>query len=118
MIEKYNFGVIQINGEIYDYDVEVRWTGEVLKWWRKEGHKIDRDDVKRAIQENPEIIVVGTGAYGMCEMTENCKEFIKKMGIKLIIDTTEEAVKTFNIILERTKREKETRVIGLFHLTC
>lgn len=119
MIEKYSFGLIKINGKEYNFDVEVRWNGEVLKWWRKEGHKIDIEDVKRAIEQNPEIIILGTGAYGMCEVTQECKDFIEEKGIKLIIDNTEEAVKSFNIILEKLKKEIEkTKAIGLFHLTC
>lgn len=114
-IDEYHFGSITIDGKTYDYDVEVRWTGEVLKWWRKEGHVLDLEDVKRAVEENPETIILGTGAYGLCEVTENCQNFIKEKGIKLIIDKTEEAVKTFNAILEEKKQNK---VIGLFHLTC
>lgn len=120
MIEEYHFGSIIINGKIYNFDIEVRWTGEVLKWWRKEGHIIDLEDVKRAIEQNPDTIVLGKGAYGACEVTKECKNFIEGKGIKLIIDKTEEAVKTFNIILEESKEEegRQNKVIGLFHLTC
>ncbi|GAH97601.1 unnamed protein product, partial [marine sediment metagenome] len=53
-IEEYKFGSITINGKTYEYDVEVRWTGEVLKWWRGESHVVDVEDVKRAIEQNPE----------------------------------------------------------------
>lgn len=120
MIEEYRFGSITIKGKTYDFDVEVRWTSEVLKWWRKEGHKIDVEDVKRAVEQNPETIILGTGAYGVCQVTEDCKKFIEERGIKLIIDKTEEAIKTFNIILGESKEEerKQNKVIGLFHLTC
>jgi hypothetical protein len=120
MIEEYKFGSITINGKTYNYDVEVRWTGEVLKWWRKEGHVFDIDDVKRAVEQNPETIILGTGAYGVCEATSKCQEYIRERGIELIIDKTEEAVKTFNIILEESEEEegKQKKVIGLFHLTC
>ena len=46
--------------------------------------------------------------------------FIKEKGIGLIIDKTEQAVKTFNIICEKSKEEegRQEKVIGLFHLTC
>lgn len=120
MIEEYHFGSITINGKNYDHDVEVRWNGEVLEWWRKEGHVFDLEDVKRAVEQNPETIILGTGAYGICQVTKECQDFIKEKGIKLIIDNTEEAVKTFNIILKSSKGEegKQEKVIGLFHLTC
>lgn len=113
MIEDYQFGSIKINGKEYNFDVEVRWDGEILKWWRKEGHKIDVEDVKRAVERGPEIIVLGTGAYGICEITKECEKFVKENNIQLIFQETGEAVKTFNSLLKENRK-----VIGLFHLTC
>ena len=120
MIEEYKFGSIIIDGKTYDYDVEVRWTGEVLKWWRGESHVIDVEDVKRAVEQNPETIIIGTGESGVARVTEEAQKEIKSRGIELIIDLTEEATKTFNIIKEESKEEegKQRKVIGLFHLTC
>lgn len=113
MIEEYRFGSITIEGKTYDYDVEVRWTGEVLKWWREESHVIDAGDIKRAVEENPEVIVIGTGESGMAEVLEKTKQDILSKGIGLIIEKTGQAVKSFN-----EEKKKERKVIGLFHLTC
>jgi len=120
MIDEYHFGSITIDGKTYTEDVEVRWAGEVLEWWRGESHVIEVEDVKRAVKENPEIIIIGTGESGVAKVTENAQNFIKEKGIELIIDRTEEATKTFNIIREESKEEEgeQRKVIGLFHLTC
>ena len=120
MIEEYKFGSITIDGKTYDYDVEFRWTGEVLKWWRKKGHVVDIGDVKRAIDQNPDTIIIGTGESGVVKVTEATKEEIKSKGIKLIIDLTEQATKTFNVVNEESEEEEgeQDKVIGLFHLTC
>jgi len=120
MIGEYHFGSITIDGKTYEYDVEVRWTGEVLEWWRGESHVIDIDDVKRAIDQNPELIIIGTGESGLAKVTERTKEEILSKGIGLIVDKTEEAVKTFNIQKEESTEEEgvQKKVIGLFHLTC
>lgn len=120
MVEKYKFGSITINGKTYNHDVEVRWSGEVLKWWRKESHIIAPEDVKRAISESPDVIIIGTGESGMAEVTEKTKKEIESKGINLIVDKTEEATKTFNIISEESREEEgeQRKVIGLFHLTC
>jgi len=120
MIEEYHFGAITIDGKIYNHDVEVRWTDEVLKWWREESHFIDIEDVKRAVGESPDIIIIGTGESGVAKVSEEAQKFIKEKGIELIIDQTAEAVKTFNIIKEESKEEegKQRKIIGLFHLTC
>jgi len=120
MIEEYHFGSITIDGKTYNHDVEVLWTGEVLKWWRKESHIIDVEDIKRAVDQNPDTIILGTGAYGVAKVTAKTQRFITEKGIKLIIDKTEEATKTFNIICQESKEEtgEQNKVIGLFHLTC
>jgi hypothetical protein len=113
MIENYQFGKIKINGEVFDYDVEVRWNKEVLKWRRGESHIIDIEDVKRAVEQNPEKIVIGTGESGIAKATEEAQGFIKEKGVDLVIETTGKAVEVFN---EEAKKAK--RIIGLFHLTC
>lgn len=120
MIEEYHFGSITIDEKTYNHDVEVGWTDEVLAWQRKESHIIDVADVKRAIEQNPEVIVIGTGEQGVAEVTEEAKKTILSRGIKLIIDRTEQAAKTFNIRKEESEEEEgeQERVIGLFHLTC
>ena len=120
MIGEYHFGSITIDGKSYEHDVEIRWNGEVLGWWRKEGHVIDIDDLKRAVEQNPEVIIIGTGHSGMAKITNEAQNFIKGKGIELIIDITEEATKTFNIICQESEEEEgeQRRVIGLFHLIC
>ena len=130
MIEEYRFGSITIDGKNYSDDVEVRWTpkgkptgqaGEVLEWWRKESHLFDLEDIQRALEQKPEILVFGTGAYGVAKLSNRAKKEIERKGIQLIIDKTGEAVKIFNTIIKKEskqEKEKQKRVIGLFHLTC
>jgi hypothetical protein len=120
MIEEYRFGFIRINGKNYDHDVEVRWTEEVLLWVFQERHKIDVREVKRAIDQKPDTIVIGTGESDLAKATPEAQEEIKNNGIKLIIDKTEDAVRTFNVLKEESEEEegKQEKVIGLFHLTC
>ncbi|MCD5396282.1 MAG: MTH938/NDUFAF3 family protein [Candidatus Pacebacteria bacterium] len=120
MIEEYKFGQITIGGKKYNFDAEVRWTGEVLQWQRKESHIIDFEDVARTVSQRPDTIIIGTGAYGVARVTPRAEKLIKDQGIELIIDKTEEAIKTFNIQLQESKEEegRKKKIIGLFHLTC
>jgi hypothetical protein len=120
VIEEYNFGFIKIDGKDFNYDVEVRWTNEIFPLVFKERHKFGPEEVKRAIGQKPDTIVIGTGESGLAEVTEEAQEEIKNNGIKLIIDKTEEAIKTFNVLKEDSKEEEgeQEKVIGLFHLTC
>lgn len=114
MIDEYHFGTITINKENYNHDVELNNKGKVLSWWRNESHVIDIDAVTRATEQNPNIIIIGTGESGIAKVKEETKEFIEKKGIKLIIEKTKKAVYIFN---EQAKNENQ-KTIGLFHLTC
>ncbi len=118
MIKDYHFGSIVIDDRIYTHDLEVRWTGEILKWRRGESHLIDVVDIKRAVGENPEIIIIGTGEAGVAQVSNEAQNSIKEKGIKLIIDLTGPAIKKFNSMKGRTEKGTQKKVIGLFHLTC
>jgi len=120
MIEEYRFGQIVINGEKYTDDIEVRWTDEILAWKFRERHLIDIEEVKRAVGQNPETIIIGTGESGLAKVTNEAQKFIRESGVELIIDRTGEAIKTFNVIKEDSLEEEgeQRKVIGLFHLTC
>jgi len=115
MIDNYYFGTITIDGEKYNKDVEVRWTGEVLGWRREQGHVFALIDLERALEQKPEVLILGTGAYGVAQVSKEVKQAMKKQDIKLIIDKTGEAIRVFNEII---KQNNDKRVIGLFHLTC
>ena len=118
MIDSYQFGEITINGETYDNDVEVRWNGEVLEWWRDEGHVFAVEDLKRAFQQSPDAIVLGTGANGRAEVPKETKTFLNEKDIKLVIDKTPAAVKSFELLAEQGNKKAPKKVVGLFHLTC
>lgn len=119
MIDNYKFGLITINEKQYNHDVEVRLAGKVLDWWRKESHIIDLEDIQRALEQKPDLIIIGTGAYGVAKVTEKAKKAITEQGVELIIEKTGQAVKIFNELKEKAEKEKTSqKIIGLFHLTC
>ena len=111
-INHYQFGSITIEGEVYPFDVEVRPL-EILRWQRKASHIIDAEDVKRAVEQNPELIIIGNGESGVAQVTEDAKKEIEAKKIPFVIKETAEAVEIFN-----QETEKGKKVIGLFHLTC
>ncbi len=113
MIQEYHFGEIKINDKIYHYDICLNWKGEVLKWQRKESHWVDLKDLEIALKNQPEIIIIGTGAYGIAKVSDKVKEKLESLKIEFVIVPTKEAIKVFE---EKIKTQK--KVVGLFHLTC
>ena len=113
MIENYSFGQLTINGEKYNKDVKICANEIVHPWWRKEGHIVEKEDIKDILQVNPEILVLGKGNPGMMKASKDLKEFLQNKGILLLEEPSAQAVDSFNQYLEQGKK-----VCAGFHLTC
>jgi len=113
MIDNYQFGKITINGQTYDHDIYIDLLGKIKPWQQKESHLIDENEIKEVLIEKPEILIIGTGAYGIAKVSEEAKNLIQKNGIKLIILPTPEAIKKYNQLKENKKL-----VATYLHLTC
>ena len=111
-IEHYRFGAITVDGQRHTRDLIILPERIVAGWWRKEGHALHPDDLTAVFEAAPEVLVVGTGAYGMMRVTEETRRALETSGIRLIAAPTAEAVKTYNELRE------ETRVAAALHLTC
>ncbi len=85
----------------------------VENWWRKDGHRVYPEDVTDILDENPEVLVVGTGYAGFMEVPGFLRSLLERKNIHLIAEKTPEAVKTFNHL-----RSQGKRVAAAFHLTC
>ena len=112
-IKSYSFGRIEINDKVYRNDVIVYPDRVKSNWWRIEGHKLHIEDLKEILEFKPEIIVVGTGAYGFMKVLDETKRELESRGIKLIIEKTSDACISFNKLLSQGKR-----VVAALHLTC
>lgn len=113
MIEFYNFGTVVINGKCYTDDVIVFLDRVKDKWWRKEGHRLAVEDLQEVLEVKPQIVVVGTGYSGLMKVPIEVKEHLNKRGIKLVIERTGDATKTFNKLTKSGKK-----VVAALHLTC
>lgn len=112
MIESYSFGQMVIGGRAFTADLIVFPDKIKDSWWRKSGHRLCLEDLKDVVQEDFEVLVVGTGFYGIMKVEEEVKNFALSKGIELVAEKTKEAVKSFNELAAKKK------TIGAFHLTC
>jgi hypothetical protein len=115
MIDSYEFGVIVINGKRYASDVIVLPEKVIYGWWRREGHNLCPEDIQEIIKHKPkiEVLIVGTGYYGLMKISPEVNNVLKSRGIELISQPTKEACQTFNNIIKSNKL-----IAGAFHLTC
>ena len=112
MIDFYDFGRIVVDGKAYTSDVIIFPNRAKDNWWRKEGHALHIEDIELVVAEKPEVLIVGTGKYGILEVLPETKEHIKSKGIELIIEPTDKACEIYNEI------SKNKKAVAALHLTC
>lgn len=111
MIESFSFGQIIIDGKIYYSDVVIYPDYIQSEWWRKEGHNLTIEDVDKLLTIKPDILMVGTG-YGGLKVPIETEDYVKTMGIKLIVQETEKICEKINEL------SKSNKVIAALHLSC
>ena len=112
MINSYDFGRIVVDGKAYTSDVIIFPDKVKDNWWRKEGHALHIEDIESVVKDKPEVLIVGTGKYGILKVLPETKEYIESKGIELIVEPTEKACEMYN---EITKNKK---AVAALHLTC
>ena len=113
MIENYSFGQILINGKKYNSDLIIFKDYIFDSWWRKEGHNLCIDDIKEVIDKRPDILIIGTGYFGLMKVPKELIENIKSSGIKEVV-----VKKTGDACTEYNKLHTKNNLIAAFHLTC
>jgi hypothetical protein len=113
MIESYSFGRMVIDGKTFSSDIMIYPDGHVRdSWWRKQGHRLSVDDISDLVDCGPQVIIAGTGAYGIMKPDPDLARLLSANGIELIAVPTETAVETYN------KLCNEKKAGACFHLTC
>ncbi len=111
-VEHYGFGVIRLDGREFRHDVIV-YGDFVKKWWRKEGHRVQLEDVEDLFELKPDVVVIGTGYYGVMKVDSDVIEKLREEGIEVICEESKRAVETYNKLLKEGKK-----VALAIHLTC
>ena len=113
VLDSYSFGRLTIDGESFAKDVIIFPDGRILSpWWRKQGHRLEANDLEELIRTEPEIIVAGTGYSGLMKPTEELVRLLADQAIEFIAQRTGKAVQSYNQLAAARK------VGGCFHLTC
>ena len=111
-IQDYRFGQMIVDGEQYTRDLILLPDRVMANWWRKDGHRLDIEDLRVAIDAVLEVLVVGTGAYGRMKVPKETRRAVEAAGIELHTASTGEAWRLYNELQERQP------TAGAFHLTC
>ncbi len=112
VIDSYQFGRIVVNGKEYTSDVIIFPDTVDSNWWRKTGHELCLEDIAEVITENPEALIIGTGASGLMRVLPEVQQTAQAQNIKLIAEATDKACNTYNQLCH------SQRVVAALHITC
>lgn len=114
MIDSYSFGHIVVDKITYKNDIIVFPDHVQSEWWRKEGHRLQLEDIQEAIDEiQPRTLIVGTGKFGIMRVSEEVEQYCEDRDIRLYTEMTDKAVKMYNRLILT-----DDEILGAFHLTC
>ncbi len=112
-IDSYQFGRITIDGHPYANDIIILPDNRVQDgWWRRHGHHLRVEDIENLVEEAPQIIIAGTGAYGRMTIDAAVERLLRSKKIELVAEPTPKAVDVFNQLVG------QRRIGAGFHLTC
>ena len=110
---EFSFGRIVVEGQICNSDIKIVRGRLVTDWWRKSGHTVDIDDVQDILDSDSTILVIGKGQPGYMKVSESLRKCLQEKDIKLIVEQTSEAIRTFNELMQAGKP-----VSAGFHVGC
>lgn len=110
-ISGYSFGRVLVDGEEHTKDVIVLPDRVVGDWWRRDGHSLVLEDLEDVLDELPERLILGTGAYGRLDPDPGALEQLRAREIEVESLPTPDAVERFGQL-------DPARTAAALHLTC
>ena len=111
-IQACRFGRIVIDDAVYKRDVIIFPDRVQSDWRRIDGHNLALDDLVEVLENDPEAIILGQGAFGRMKVPDDVREGITERGIELLMFRTDEACKAYN------EMRVWQRVIAALHISC
>ncbi|MEE9488399.1 MAG: MTH938/NDUFAF3 family protein [Candidatus Brocadiales bacterium] len=112
-IDSSSFGSIRIDERDYSSDVIICPDRVNSSWWRREGHRLQEEDVREALLASPQVLIVGTGQDGCMKIDPQLEALLEQKGIELFAALTPEACRLHNDMEKGGKT-----VVTALHLTC
>jgi hypothetical protein len=110
-IDEYSFGRIVVDGAEERRDLILLPRRVVRDWWRLDGHRLVLADLEGVLDELPERLVVGTGAYGRMVPDPVALATLAERGVEVEALPTAPAVRRYGEL-------DSERTAAALHLTC
>ena len=81
---------------------------------KPEEEEREAEDLKEEEEKvEPEIIIIGKGAYGLLKIAESVEKLLSDRGIQLVARKTKEACEIHNSLVKKGKK-----IVAALHITC
>ena len=116
-ITSYAFGSMTIDGQVFQSDLIIFPDSRVQdNWYRRSGHTLAMADLNTVLQDLPDLIIAGTGAYGRMTLAHGLEKELAGRGIRITAMPTKEAAGLYTTAMAENKTGQ--RIAACFHLTC
>jgi hypothetical protein len=116
-INSTRFGSITVEGSSFEHDIIIHLNGQISKRKKKlskelfgTSHILSLPEAEHIYEKGAEGIIVGTGQFGRCKLSEEAEIFFKDRLCAVKLFPTNLAIKEWNAA--------SGAIIGLFHITC
>ncbi len=114
------FGWVVANGSRYDHDLIITTSGEIIPRLKQLSKKyggwhtvLGPEELARALEGNPEILLVGCGQFNLLPILDETKALLARRGVKLETMRTSRALWRYEELQKQGKR-----VAAILHVTC
>lgn len=100
-IDSVKFGEVDIDGKTYYSDMVIWWTGDMD--FRPKSRILPTNEMRKILEKNPEVIVVGAGIIGSLIVDENTQKLAEQKNVSLYVEKSEKAIELFNAFIADKK---------------
>jgi hypothetical protein len=110
-LDDYSFGRVSVDGCEHTRDLIVLPDRLVTNWWRRDGHSLTIEDLEDVLDELPERLIVGVGAYERLRPDPGVISELERRGVSVECLRTDAAVHRYSEL-------DAQRTAAALHLTC
>jgi hypothetical protein len=110
MIDKFEFGEMEIAGQTYKNDVVILPDGKVFDLKSTNEHQVSAGELKEIIKAKPEVLIIGSGTIGKLELEPEGLEELRQSGVEVMVYKTIKAVESYKAMRGQRK------LAAIFHL--
>lgn len=102
-IQKFEYGNVVIEKELFKNDVVVMTDGSFSQWSHSDEHEITVADIEKELKDKPSIVIFGIGTIGKMIVSSEALDWLEQSNIEVISYKTEKAIEAFRQISGKGK---------------